>query len=50
MTKTPCGKNALLIFNVHHAHDARNTIVLSPFSMDISSVTKDCELIGGDAE
>ena len=50
MIKTPCGKNALLILNVHHAHDAQNTIVLSPISMDISSAAKDCELIGGDAE
>ena len=50
MINPPCGKNALLILNVHHAHDARNTIVLSLFSMDISSVAKDYELIGGDAE
>ena len=24
MIKTPCGKNALLIFNVHHAHETLN--------------------------
>ena len=24
MIKTPCGKNALLIFNVHHAHEIPN--------------------------
>ena len=45
MIKTPCGKNALLIFNVHHAHDARKFYKnFIRFSLDISCPSTYCKV------
>ena len=44
MIKTPCGKNALLILNVHHAHDARKFYKnFIRFSLDILNIVPYCK-------
>ena len=44
MIKTPCGKNALLILNVHHAHDARKFYKnFIRFSLDIWGLVPYCK-------
>ena len=44
MIKTPCGKNALLILNVHHAHDTRKFYKnFIRFSLDILNVVPYCK-------
>ena len=44
MIKTPCGKNAILILNVHHAHDARKFYKnFIRFSLDILNASAYCK-------